>query len=73
MEEHRSGSLSVFTSKYNINKLLFVQEFNYIDEALSSEKIIKGWKRFKKIDLIRTINPDFKDLLADIYKNNKPL
>lgn len=51
-----------FTIKYNINKLIYLQEFSTLSEAVATERKIKGWVRKKKMALIKTINPDFKDL-----------
>ena len=62
MQEHRNKTLKGFTSKYNVNKLLFVEEFNYIEDAIASEKKIKGWTRAKKFKLIKSINPELNDL-----------
>ena len=62
INEHSFKAISSFTSKYNIGKLVFCQEFQYINEAIAAEKKIKGWNRSKKMDLIKTINPNFKDL-----------
>lgn len=62
MDEHRRKVVKGFTSKYNINKLLFIQEFSDIHEALSAEKKIKGWTREKKFKLIKDLNPELKDL-----------
>ena len=56
-----------FTSKYNINKLIYFQEFNQAIEAINVEKRIKGWTRKKKIELIKTINPEFKNLFSDCH------
>jgi putative endonuclease len=63
MYEHRNKIIKGFTEKYNINKLVHFQEFNTPEEAISAEKKIKGWIRVKKIKLIKSVNPDFKDLL----------
>lgn len=60
--EHSFKSISSFTSKYNLNKLVFYQEFSDINDAIAAEKKIKGWTRKKKMELIKTINPEFKDL-----------
>lgn len=57
---------SFFTSKYNINKLVYYQQFQSPQEAISAERKIKGWTRKKKIELIKTINPQFKNLLNGI-------
>jgi len=63
MDEHKNKIVKGFTEKYNINKLVYFQEFNTPEEAINAEKKIKGWTRVKKINLIKSINPDFKDLL----------
>ena len=51
-----------FTSKYNITKLFYYEIFSEITKAIAREKQIKGWLRKKKIDLIESVNPDWKDL-----------
>ena len=61
--EHREGKIEGFTKKYKVNKIIFYQEFNNIQEALSAEKRIKGWRREKKIELIKSKNQDFKALI----------
>ncbi len=64
MHEHKNKLIKGFTSRYNINKLLYFQEFKSVNEAISAEKKIKGWVRIRKIELIKSSNPDFRDLLA---------
>ena len=61
LHEHRTKK-NHFTIKYNINKLIYYQEFDQIVDAINAEKKIKGWTRKKKIALIKTINPAFKNL-----------
>ncbi len=60
--EHKRKLISGFTARYDIDRLIYFQEFGDIKQAIESEKKIKGWTRQKKIDLIKTINPDVKDL-----------
>jgi putative endonuclease len=60
--EHKNKLIDEFTKKYQINKLVHFELFNNIDDALRREKQIKGWIRKKKIDLIESMNPDWKDL-----------
>ena len=62
--QHKNKLVSGFTSKYNINKLVYSDSFNSPQEAISAEKKIKGWTRAKKINLITQDNPEFKDLSA---------
>jgi len=63
MYEHRNKLVIGFSSKYNINKLIYYEVFNSPEEAIIAEKKIKGWTRKKKIDLIKENNPRFEDLL----------
>lgn len=65
MFEHKNKILQGFTAKYNVNKLIFCEDFNSPTEAIEAEKKIKGWKRQKKIDLIKISNPNFEDLLGE--------
>jgi putative endonuclease len=60
--EHKHHLVKGFTNKYNINKLVYFEETNDINAAISREKQIKGWLRKKKIALIESINPGWKDL-----------
>ncbi len=62
MYKHKNKLIPGFTSKYNIDRLIYYQEFNAPIEAITAEKRIKGWTRKKKIQLIKTINPEFKNL-----------
>lgn len=66
MREHKEKIISGFTSKYNAIKLVYYEVFNSVREALSREKQIKGWLREKKIVLIESVNPEWKDLSEDI-------
>src|ERR1051326_3997488 len=50
--EHKTKIVKGFTAKYNVSKLVFCEEFNTIDEAITSEKKIKGWVRRKKVAMI---------------------
>ncbi|NWF88537.1 MAG: GIY-YIG nuclease family protein [Ignavibacteriaceae bacterium] len=60
--EHKEKLIEGFTSKYNINRLVYYEVFNDMISAIAREKQIKGWLRKKKIDLIESTNPQWKDL-----------
>lgn len=64
--EHKNKFVSSFTSKYNIAKLVYYEVFEDIEEAIKREKQLKGGSRKKKLDLIKKMNPMFKDLYDDI-------
>lgn len=63
--EHKNKLVKGYTKKFGINKLLYFEEFNHPVDAIAAEKIIKGWLRKKKMDLIRKTNPKFEDLSKD--------
>jgi len=65
--EHKNHLIEGFTKKYQITKLVYYEETNDIQEAISREKQLKGWLRKKKIDLIESINPDWQDLSDGWY------
>jgi putative endonuclease len=68
VQEHKHKLIeSGFTSRYNINKLVYYAETNDIREAIAREKQIKGWLRKKKKALIEEINPTWEDLSASWY------
>lgn len=60
--EHKNKLFKGFTEKYNVNKLVYCEEFNNIEDAIANEKKLKGWIRRKKVDLIDEHNPEWKDL-----------
>jgi putative endonuclease len=65
--EHKSGKGSVFVKRYNVNKLVYFEVTNRVEEAIYREKQIKGGSRQKKIDLINTMNPEWKDLFSEYF------
>jgi putative endonuclease len=69
--EHKNKLVPGFTSRYNLTRLVYFEEFVYPDAAINREKEIKAWRRGKKIRLIESTNPHWHDLAdawADIFK-----
>jgi putative endonuclease len=64
--EHKNKSIPSFTSKYNVNKLVYYEVFGDVNEAIKREKQIKAGSRQKKISLINKSNRDCKDLYDEI-------
>jgi len=64
-EEHRDASGEGFTQAYRITRLVYFEEFNDVREALLREKQLKGWKRTRKEELIRSVNPHLLDLSGE--------
>ncbi|MDE7215525.1 MAG: GIY-YIG nuclease family protein [Clostridia bacterium] len=65
MNEHNDKVVDGFTKKYKVNKLVYVEEYGSIKEAIAREKQLKGWRREKKEALINSMNPEWKDLLRE--------
>ncbi|MCE3076478.1 GIY-YIG nuclease family protein [Chryseobacterium gwangjuense] len=61
-----------FTSKYNLNKLVYWEAFQEIGDAIFREKQIKAGSRQKKINLINLFNPEWRDLAEDIHNIMNP-
>lgn len=62
--KHKHGTFEGFSKKYNCTRLLYYEQHEDIRISISREKQLKGWRREKKLALIRTTNPEFKDLAA---------
>jgi len=60
--EHKNKIIQGFTQKYNLNKLVYFEETNDINAAITREKEIKKWRREKKDNLVNQLNPDWIDL-----------
>jgi putative endonuclease len=60
-----------FTAKYNIDQLVYFERFATITAAIAREKELKGWLRYRKIALIVSTNPDWRDLSANWGKPTK--
>jgi len=67
VHEHKNKLIKGFTSKYNIQYLVFFESTTDIHAALAREKQIKGWLRSKKTALIDSMNPNWKDLSEEWF------
>jgi putative endonuclease len=65
--EHKMKKIKGFTQKYNVDKLIYYERFEYIELAIAREKQIKGYSRIKKSALIDQYNKEWNEL----YKNGK--
>ena len=64
LRRHRLGEGSSFTKKYNAHKLIYFEEFQYINDAIAREKQLKNRHREWKTNLIEEENPDWQNLAA---------
>ena len=65
--EHKCKLHSGYTAHYNCDRLVWFANFQYINNAISMEKKLKGWLRIRKIALIEEKNPTWQDLSAGWY------
>ena len=64
--EHKEKLIDGFTKKYNVNKLVYFAATNNVSSAIQREKQIKAGSRKKKIDLINSMNSEWKDLFNEV-------
>ncbi len=62
MSEHKQGLSKGFSKRYNLDKLIYFETYQYINDAIKREKSMKKWKREWKIELINEDNPKWEDL-----------
>ena len=62
--EHKKKLVGGFTAKYNIDRLVYFEIADDVHAVIAREKQIKGWLRSKKLQLIASMNPEFRDLSA---------
>ena len=60
--EHKNKLIKGFTEKYNINKLVYFEQTNDIESAITREKEVKKWRRKKKNSLVESANKQWEDL-----------
>jgi putative endonuclease len=65
--EHKQGLVEGFTKRYGLKMLVYFEEHATALDAIHREKRLKKWPRVWKVNLIRTGNPDWKDLAEDWY------
>ena len=69
--QHKSKLIPGFTNRYHLTRLIYYECFFYPDAAIAREKEIKAWRRSKKMKLIESMNPQWRDLAEnwqDLYK-----
>jgi putative endonuclease len=59
--EHRTGSGSEFAKKYRVTRLVYAEEYDNPTDAIAREK--QGWRRERKNELVRSVNPEWRDLM----------
>jgi len=67
MWQYKNGVGSVFASRYRLKYLMYYEEHPSIYLAIKREKQIKNWHRDWKINLIKSVNPEMKDLSDGLF------
>ena len=65
LSQHRRGEVDGFTKRYQLNRLVWIEHFRDVRDAIACEKKLKGWRRSKKIALIEQANARWVDLSGD--------
>jgi putative endonuclease len=66
--EHKWKEHEGYTARYNCDRLVWFEGFQYVQKAIAREKELKGWRRAKKIALIESINSAWMDLSCEWYE-----
>ena len=61
-KENIDKGIKTFASKYNIQFLVYYEKFTWVQQAIEREKQLKSWRRDKKLELIKSFNPEFEFL-----------
>jgi putative endonuclease len=69
--QHRAGELDGFTKRYHLKYLVYYEDAGTIVDAIAREKQLKNWHREWKINLIKSKNPEMKDLSNDVLGEGK--
>lgn len=68
---HKAKLTDGFTKRYNLHRLVYFEAFGDIREAIAREKQIKGWLRAKKVALIESVNPKWRDLAPEWMQRSR--
>ena len=67
--EHKNNLIDGFSKRYNTHKLVYYEQYKNVKDAIAREKSIKGLLRFKKNELVTSINPEWNDLSVKLFPN----
>ena len=67
VHQHKQKEIAGFTKRYNMTQLAYYEEIPSIRDAIAREKQLKGWLRSRKIALIESMNPQWRDLSEEWY------
>jgi putative endonuclease len=65
--EHKTNKVEGFTRQYGVHTLVYYEQYQYIEDAITREKRLKKWHRKWKIELIESTNPEWRDLYEEFF------
>jgi putative endonuclease len=65
LHQHRFGEVKDFSKRYRLNRLVWIEHFRNVNDAIACEKKLKGWRRSRKVALIERANPRWLDVSDD--------
>jgi putative endonuclease len=68
VSQHKEKRQPGFTKRYSVTRLVYFEPFGDVRNAIAREKQVKAWRREKKLALIRSMNPTFRDLELDFHR-----
>jgi putative endonuclease len=71
--EHKQKLVPGFTTRYNIDRLVYFEATEDVQSAIAREKQIKGWLRSRKVSLIESVNPTWDDVSVSWFEENGSL
>src|SRR5258708_3914934 len=71
VHQHKQHAFPGFTEKYNVTNLVYFETYDDVHRAIAREKELKGWRREKKITLIESQNPKWRDLSYGWYQRHR--
>jgi len=69
--QHKQRTPGAFTAKYNVTSLVFFERYTSVTRAIAREKELKDWRRQKKIALIESNNPKWRDLSYGWFQRHR--
>ena len=66
--QHKEKTIEGFTQRYNVTKLVYYEEYDNPNHAIAREKQIKAGSRRKKLELVRSMNKEWKDLSEELWQ-----
>lgn len=67
MYEHKKELIDGFTKRYHVNKLVYYEEYRFVNDAILREKQLKGLLRVRKNELVNAANPIWEDLSLKFF------